>query len=95
MRVLAGQRMKAFHHHLSSGDHRRAAAALALLAAIASRGPVPAAELARGFDFDLKALAKLARPPRWEHVLAGVVLQSPFVAGIGRSAASIRSVHAL
>ena len=56
--------MKAFHHHLSSGDHRRATAALALLAAIASRGPVPAAELARGFDFDLKALAKLARPPR-------------------------------
>ena len=57
--------MKALHHHLSSGDHRRPNAALALLSAITSRGPGPAEELVRGFDFDLKALSKLARPPRY------------------------------
>ena len=56
--------MKAVHHHLSSGDPRRANAALALLAAITARGPAPAVELVRGFDFELKALPKLARPPR-------------------------------
>ena len=65
MLTLPGQRMKAVHHHLSSGDHRRAHAALAMLAAVASRGPAPAGELVRGFDFELKALPKLARPPRF------------------------------
>ena len=73
--------MKAFHHHLSSGDHRRATAALALLAAVASRGPAPAAELVRGFDFDLKALSKLARPPKCESILAGLAGQARTLVG--------------
>lgn len=56
--------MKSFHFHLSSGHHQRSSAALALLAAIAGRGLGPAQDLARGFDFEQKALLKLARPPK-------------------------------
>lgn len=56
--------MKSFHFHLSSGHHQRSSAALTLLAAIAGRGAGPARDLERGFDFEQKALPKLARPPK-------------------------------
>lgn len=60
----AENRMKSIYFHLSSGHHQRASAALALLAAVAGRGTAIAADLTRAFDFDQKALIKLARPPK-------------------------------
>jgi Ribosome 60S biogenesis N-terminal len=63
--IHAGKRMKPLYFNLGCDARPRANASLALLAAVARRGSGVARELVDAFDFDLKALAKLSRPPRW------------------------------
>ena len=52
------------YRHLGGGDREEANLALRLLTTAAARGPEHAHALLRGFDWDHKALAKLAKPAR-------------------------------
>ena len=61
---IMAARLKLLYSCLSS-EKARANAALQLLASIARRGESFVLELCRGFDFELPALYKLARAPRY------------------------------
>jgi len=58
--------MKAIHHHLSATTRGRANGALHLMTAISTKSPELAKELLQHLDWQLSALRKLARPPKYK-----------------------------